>query len=160
MNLFELHKELENVADQVDENWDLFMDAFKKITNLSMSINDKLDYIWKFIRNKESDIEIIENEIKRLSERKKRIEKSIENIREYCKAYMIMSWTIRVDTPLFTFSFRKSEAVIVDEKIIDEKYKIAKTTFTVDKTSIKEALKRWEEIVWAILEERQNLQIK
>ena len=58
-----------------------------------------------------------------------------------------------------TLSFRKSVAVVVDDEAeVPEAYR--KTTWTLDKAAIKEALKNGEEVPHACLQENMNLQVK
>lgn len=63
----------------------------------------------------------------------------------------------KVDTTLFKVSFRKSEAVEVDDLLLPEAYKVA--TWKADKKRLKEDLKNGLEILGAELVERKNLNI-
>lgn len=64
----------------------------------------------------------------------------------------------KVDTTLFKVSFRKSEAVEVDDLLLPEAYKVA--TWKADKKRLKEDLKNGLEILGAELVERKNLNIR
>ena len=50
--------------------------------------------------------------------------------------------------------------VLVDETLIPTEFKKEKVSVSIDKTEIKKALKEGKEIPWAVIETRQNLQIK
>ena len=64
-------------------------------------------------------------------------------------------------TEINELSYRKSEAVVlVDETLIPTEFKKEKVSVSIDKTEIKKALKEGKEIPWAVIETRQNLQIK
>ena len=67
----------------------------------------------------------------------------------------------KMQTEINELSYRKSEAVVfTDEEAIPAEYKKEKVTVSVDKTEIKKALKAWTEVPGAMIETRQNLQIK
>ena len=103
----------------------------------------------------------LSEEIKRLSELKnsseKKIERADKNIDYLLKLFKIE----KMQTEINELSYRKSEAVVfTDEEAIPAEYKKEKVTVSVDKTEIKKALKAWTEVPGAMIETRQNLQIK
>ena len=79
-------------------------------------------------------------------------------MKEVLKESMALTGHERVDTPLFKVSFRKSEAVEVDDLLLPEAYKVA--TYKPDKKRLKEDLKNGLEILGAELVERKNLSIR
>jgi len=65
------------------------------------------------------------------------------------------------NTDLYKLSYRKSESVeIINEEMIPQEFKKEKITTAPDKVAIKEALKNWQEVPWASIITKQNLQIK
>ena len=100
----------------------------------------KVENYIKVMKNLEADVEARKNEIKRLT------------------TSMALTGHERVDTPLFKVSFRKSEAVEVDDLLLPESYKVA--TWKADKKRLKEDLKNGLEILGAELVERKNLSIR
>ena len=119
---------------------------------------NKVENYIKVIKNIESDVEARKAEIKRLTELNKADEKKKEHLKETLSASMQLTGHERVDTPLFKVSFRKSQAVEVDELVLPESYKVA--TWKPDKKRLKEDLKNGLEIVGASLVERKNLSIR
>jgi hypothetical protein len=119
---------------------------------------EKVENYIKVIKNIESDVEARKAEIKRLTELNKADEKKKEHLKETLSASMQLTGHERVDTPLFKVSFRKSQAVEVDELVLPESYKVA--TWKPDKKRLKEDLKNGLEIVGASLVERKNLSIR
>lgn len=119
---------------------------------------EKVENYIKVIKNIESDVEARKNEIKRLTELNKADEKKKDHLKETLSTSMVLTGHERVDTPLFKVSFRKSEAVEVDELVLPESYKVA--TWKPDKKRLKEDLKNGLEIVGASLVERKNLSIR
>lgn len=119
---------------------------------------NKVENYIKVIKNIESDVEARKAEIKRLTELNKADEKKKDHLKETLSTSMQLTGHERVDTPLFKVSFRKSQAVEVDELVLPESYKVA--TWKPDKKRLKEDLKNGLEIVGASLVERKNLSIR
>lgn len=119
---------------------------------------EKVENYIKVMKNLEADIEARKNEIKRLTELNKADEKKKDHLKETLSTSMQLTGHERVDTPLFKVSFRKSQAVEVDETVLPESYKVA--TWKPDKKRLKEDLKNGLEIVGASLVERKNLSIR
>ena len=119
---------------------------------------EKVENYIKVIKNIESDVEARKAEIKRLTELNKADEKKKEHLKETLSTSMQLTGHERVDTPLFKVSFRKSQAVEVDELVLPESYKVA--TWKPDKKRLKEDLKNGLEIIGASLVERKNLSIR
>lgn len=118
----------------------------------------KVENYIKIMKNLEADVEARKNEIKRLTELNKADEKKKEHLKDTLSASMSLTGHERVDTPLFKVSFRKSQAVEVDETVLPEAYKIA--TWKADKKRLKDDLKNGLEIIGASLVERKNLSIR
>lgn len=119
---------------------------------------NKVENYIKVIKNNEADIEARKNEIKRLTELNRADERKNERMKENLKESMALTGHERVDTTLFKVSFRKSEAVEVDDLLLPEAYKVA--TWKADKKRLKEDLKNGLEIIGASLIERKNLSIR
>ena len=96
----------------------------------------------------------LDAEIKRVMELKQAHDRKID--------YLLKLFKIeKMQTEINELSYRKSEAVILtDEEAIPSEYKKEKLTISVDKTEIKKAIKAGTEVPGAIIETRQNLQIK
>ena len=154
---------LYELTGQYLEIYNLDMDDETKQDTLD-SIDWKEDYenkvenYIKVIKNNDADIEARKNEIKRLTELNKSAERKNERLKEVLKESMELTGHDRVDTPLFKVSFRKSEAVEVDDLLLPESYKVA--TWKADKKRLKEDLKNGLEILGAELVERKNLSIR
>jgi len=112
------------------------------------------------IKDLETDCDIIDIEIKRLQAFKSSRNKTIDKLKERLTDSMILFGIDKIESPTLKISFRNSESVEVEELIIDAKYCKTKTTITPDKAMIKEAIKRGEKVVGAILKQNNNLQIK
>jgi hypothetical protein len=108
------------------------------------------------------DIDRAKDEKKRLDTFIKRKENANGTMEQRLKDAMLAFDTpkIEIDGGVGgVLSFRKSVAVVIDdENEVPEAYR--KTTWTLDKTAIKDALKNGEDVPHAFLQENMNLQIK
>ena len=73
---------------------------------------------------------------------------------------MLLTNNLKIETPLFKFSFLKSSRLIVDdESKVPAKYKTIVKTVKIDKAAIKKEYKD-KKVKWCHIEEKQNLQVK
>lgn len=119
---------------------------------------NKVENYVKLIKNLEADIETRKQEQDRLKKLNDADKKKIEHLKSTLSDSMALTGHDRVDTPLFKVSFRKSQAVEVDEMLLPESYKVA--TYKPDKKRLKEDLKNGLEILGAELVEKKNLSIR
>lgn len=152
--------ELTGIFQQI---YDLDMDDETKQDTLDSidwaeDYENKVENYVKVIKNLDADMEARKNEIERLRKLNDADNSKKERMKEAVKESMELTGHDRVDTPLFKVSFRKSEAVEVDDLLLPEAYKVA--TYKPDKKRLKEDLKNGLEILGAELVERKNLSIR
>lgn len=103
----------------------------------------------------------LDAEIKRLMELKQAHDKKVASVDKQIDYLLKLFKIEKMQTEINELSYRKSEAVVfTDEEVIPAEYKKEKITISVDKAEIKKALKAWTEVPGAMIETRQNLQIK
>lgn len=109
---------------------------------------DKAVAILSFAENMNSDIDALNNEIKRLQARKKVFENRKARLREYLLYNMEKSGITKIECPKFTASLRKGvESVeIQDQSLIPDEYVEVEVTEKADKAAIKRDLKAGKEI--------------
>ena len=109
----------------------------------------------------ESEVDLIDIEIKRLTALKKARNNSIDRLKNSLTQALNMFEIEELKTPLLKINFRKSESIeVTDIDLLDAYF--VKTTITkaADKIAIKEAIKQGENVQGAVLVTNQNLQIK
>ena len=115
----------------------------------------------KVITNIQSDSDAIDAEIKRLKAMKDTKDRAVNRLKEALREAMMVSGIDKIESPLFKLSLRRSEAVEVDVvEALPNDFVTRKVVVTADKVSIKEAIKRGENITGARIIENFNLQIK
>ena len=116
------------------------------------------------MKNLEGDIEALDNEIRRLTSRKKTLENNIKRMKEAVRDVMIATGKTKFKTELFSFAVQNNPAsVVLDtedlDTLPDEYIRIKKE---VDKAAIKEALLKGDEKLsgYAHIEQGQSLRIR
>jgi hypothetical protein len=156
MTLYELTGQFLEI-NNMDADDETKLDTLDSI-DWETNYEEKIENCIKVVKNREANIEARSNEIKRLTELNKADERVNKRIKEAVKDSLLLTGRERVDTKLFKVSFRKSEAVEVDDLLLPEAYKVA--TYKPDKKRLKEDLKNGLEILGAELVERKNLSIR
>lgn len=156
MNLYDIEYEITNCVDS--ETGEIIDE--KRLDALQMAREKKIENILLWIKNLKSEAGAIREEEKKLADRRQSDEKKAESLTQYVQNVLNGE---KFETSRVTVSYRKSEAVIVDDlglmrKVCDDylKYKDPEP----DKAKIKAALKDGITVPGCHLEERQNITIK
>lgn len=166
MNLYEISSNylqaLENVF--VDEETGE-VKGWVELEAMEGDFANKAEAVALYIKNLGAEAEAIKNEEKALADRRKRAEKKADNLKIYLAENMQNVGSERLSTPKVALSFRKSTVVEIDDRFRDWalengeqflKYKDPE----VDKAAVKKAIQNGVEIKFAVLVDKQNLQIK
>ena len=95
-----------------------------------------------------------------MSDKKQRIIKNKNNLKDYLSDTMLSMGEEKIETPLFTFGFRKSNQLVVDDpKLVPDKYKRIEEVEKIDKNLIKKDFKNGD-VEGCHIEYIDNLQIK
>lgn len=153
MNLFEIDHEIMSCID--NETGELLDEA--KFAALQMDMQRKLENLGCWVKNLEAEAAALKAEEQAFAERRKSIERQIENKKQYLANFLQGSPFETVRVKIF---FRKSESLEVSEsaKIPEEflKYKAPE----VNKAELKKAVKSGLILDGVQLIQKQNLQIK
>jgi hypothetical protein len=162
LNIFQIEQEYLNLANQlIESGGECSPELELQLTINQDQLEQKARGYGFVVKQMESDISIIDAEIKRLGELKKARLKTIDRLETTVSNAMQLYQIEKLETPTLKISFRKSESVeIDDEKAISFMYLKEKITYTVDKVAIKEAIKKGELVSGARLQQNKNIQIK
>lgn len=160
MNLFNIQQKYLSLANELSEG------EFTSELEQALQINEAelkekaVNYAY-VIKQLGHEVNAVADEIKRLTELKKRNEKAIERMETAISNAMQLYGIDKVDSSFIKLSFRKSESVeVINEAQLTEQFTTTKTTVTPNKTAIKEAIKNGEVVEGAVLVTNFNLQIK
>ena len=139
--------------------------AFDELNELQMERDAKLEGVAVYIKDCRAEAKAIEEEIKTLTDRKKKLEKSADGASGWMATNLAGK---KFSTSKVAISFRKSESVDVDEGFVDwaatfsddHELLTRTTTFKPNKAYIAKLLKDGAEFKYARLVEKQNISIK
>ena len=96
----------------------------------------------KIMKNLESDIDGLENEIRRLTSRKKAIENNIKRMKEVLLTTMVTTGKTKFKTDLFSFGVQKAPVSVVldDEDVENYPEEFLRTKVEINKSALKEAI--------------------
>ena len=160
MNLYEITQEIHNL-DSLLESEQIDTDAYSDTLEIvKYELEKKADGLIKYFVNIDTQIEIIDSEIKRLQDLKKSKNNKVDRLKKYIVDNILLLNKTKVETPLGNISIRKSESVEVDISMLHTKYLKQKIEYSADKIAIKEAIKKGEKVDGATIIENKNLIIK
>lgn len=134
-------QELSVLAETADE--DLAVAIHDTMGAIQAEFEDKGKAIAMITLNIDGDLEAIQSQIDRLTERKRIINNRRESLKEYLRQNMEASGISKISHPLFTITLGKGRPVVVidNEKAIPDDYVNTKVTSAPDKAMIAKAIK-------------------
>lgn len=163
MNLYELKQSYLKLQELIEDSDYSYEDLKDTIESISDAIDIKAENYAKIIIQQNHNIEILDEEIKRLQERKDNIENKIKWLKENLKEAMIATNKEKIKTDMFSISVCNNSQptlTIADEKTIPEKYFYEKIEKVLDKTLLKEQLSAGETIEGVQLTRGKHVRIK
>lgn len=158
--LTEQQRELKELAGSGDVPAEALADTFEA---LGGQFNEKAVSISHVVKDIDTDIEALDAEIKRLSERKKVMKNKQDSIREYLRTNMEANGISKIECPLFTITLAKGRdvAVIDDVNDIPDQWVEVSVTQKPDKAAILRSLKAGDDVPGAHIEKsKTSLRIK
>lgn len=147
---------IESVDEETGEVDTALVERLNSIQELFEEKAVKVAYVYCKL---DGEIEQTDKLLKRLLERKKRLVKSKENVKEYLSASMQNAGVESIKGDYANISFRTSEETVIDDlSMLDDEFFVIKKE--PSKTAIKQAIKQGREVQGAHIEKKKNLQIK
>lgn len=162
MNIYQIQNEYLLLVNQIIENGGEVTP--QQELNLQITkdqLQDKGTNYAFVIKKLDAECDIIDAEIKRLSELKKVRQNACERLKSNISHAMQIFEVDKIESPLIKLSFRKSQSVnVADVNSLPAEYKTIKVTEQADKVKIKQALLKGEVIEGCEIVNSNNLQIK
>lgn len=159
MNLYNINSELQTLLNNITETGELTEEQAAELESLNIALEDKHKGYGLFVLHLGSQEEVLDKEIKRLTEFKKAISNKKKIIKETLSNSMAKNGISKLEFTDLKLSFRKSsETDIYDEASLPDEYFVVKKM--PDKTKIKKAIDSGIVVDGARLIDKQNLQIK
>jgi hypothetical protein len=162
MNIYQIQNEYLLLINQIIDNGGEVTP--QQELNLQITKNQLQDKGTNYafvIKKLDAECDIIDAEIKRLTELKKVRQNACERLKNNISHAMHTFEVDKIESPLIKLSFRKSQSVNVsDVNSLPSEYKTIKVTESADKMKIKQALLNGEKIEGCEIINSKNLQIK
>lgn len=166
MRLYEIKEEFFNLMTKLEEDEITEEEFVELMESLDVEFETKIDNIACIYKNLTSDIDAIKAEISWQNDRKKKLEKECDRLKDYITYSMQAVGKDKIVTPKNQLSFRKSKSVEITNTDLFVAW--AKDNYAdllkykepePDKTKIKEVLSDGEVLEFAKIVENENLQI-
>lgn len=140
-------------AEEIDEQ--TFADTLEGI-----GAEEKLESYCKIVKQLDEDADMYANEIRRLTERKRTAENSVERMKAAMLDYLKATGTDKAKAGTFTASISTSKAVnIIDAAKIPEKF-LKPQEPKIDRIAIKEAINAGETVEGAEILTKEGVRIR
>lgn len=121
--LYDLNEELSYIeAELIENGGELTKELADKLAKTTEELKAKADNYYKLLKNFDTQIKGFGDEIKALQERKKAIENARERVKNYIAYCMTSNGISEVQGELHKFTFRKTQAIEVDELTLLDPY--------------------------------------
>ncbi|EKZ3628192.1 siphovirus Gp157 family protein [Listeria monocytogenes] len=149
------YQQLLNLAEQLDP--ELLKDTLESIDD---ELETKAENVAFVIKELEGQALVLETEIKRLSERKTTINNNIKRLKQSLQDAMEAANKPKIKTNLFTLGIRKSPPSVAVEDESKLNAYLVEQPKKLDKTRLKDDLKKGIEVPGAKIIQTERLQIR
>lgn len=159
MKLYEIASDFVAIQDS-DIPDDQLADCLESI---EMAFEDKAHNILAVVQNVGADVAAIDDQIKRLQERKKAMVNGVDGLKEYLRENMERSGITKIKHPLFSVTLGKptKKAEVVDLEALPDEYKNTVVSVKADLRKLLADLKVGDDIPGAgLVEGKSRLLIK
>jgi len=162
MNIYQIQNEYLLLINQIiDNGGEVTPQQELNLQITREQLQDKGTNYAFVIKKLDAECDIIDAEIKRLSELKKVRQNACERLKANISNAMQIFEVDKIESPLIKLSFRKSQSVnVADVNSLPSEFKTIKVTEQADKVKIKQALLNGEVIEGCEIVNSNNLQIK
>lgn len=158
MRLFDIDNNILNALDRAEPNEQGEFTS-EELDGLMLEREAKLENIGLYIKELEYQAKALREEEKSLAERRQQAEKKVDWLKQYAAASVANFGAL--ETSRIKMTVRTSESIeILDDTKLPPEFMRSKTTWTPDKTMIKEAIRNGEIVEGATIIIKNNLQIK
>jgi DNA-binding transcriptional MerR regulator len=156
MKLYELSESYAKVLDLIEAGEELG----DTLESIEEAIELKVENIAKIMKTLEGEADIIREEEKRLTDRRRALEAEVGRLKSYVESNMRAAKIDKVKGRLFTLAFQKNppSVEVMDESLIPSDY--IKTVTSVDRKLILEALKAGQAVTGCEIRQSESLRIR
>lgn len=147
--LYEISKQFQELANLTEEDDYIPQHVIKDTMEaIEGEFKEKGKALAMVTLNMDGDIDAIQAQIDRLSERKRIMQNRKDSLKEYLRTNMEASGITKITHPLFTITLGKGKPIVVidEESKIPDEYMNTKVTSTPAKLEIAKAIKEGKEV--------------
>lgn len=161
LSLYEINEKILNFRYEIDEETGEILNI-DELDNLNLAFDEKIENLCLYAKSLRAEASAIKTEEKNLKERREAKERKADNIEDYIARNLNGR---KFETPRVKVSWRKSESVeILNEDAVPDSFLdiqvVRKPMKAEIKKRLKEAEAKGEEIPWAKLNVKQNMNMK
>jgi len=160
-SLFKISEEATQLASALIEG-ELTLEMEKALTINQNELQEKSINYGYAIKSLESDVDVIDSEIKRLQDLKKTRENAVQRMKDSMIQAMQVYNIEKVESPTLKISLRNNPVSVhlLNEYQIPDDFKKEKVTISIDKVAIKKAIEAGEQVPGATLIRSKKISIK
>ena len=159
-SLYQIEQEYFEIAQYLEEG-EFTEELENKLAITQADLQTKAINYGFVIKDFDYDINMVDEEIKRLQSIKKAKVTAQERLKNTISDAMKLFKIEKIECPTLKISFRKSESIeITNQETLSNEYIVEKTTYSPDKVAIKKAIKDGVVFTGAELVVKSNIQIK
>jgi len=163
-HMYELTKQFKGLQELIEEG-EMDAETLKDtLDGLNTDLKEKGQDVLHFLANLDGDIKAYDDEIKRMTARKKSLQNHYDWLKEYLRTNMIETGITKIKCPVFTATLRKpgKKVEIVDEKVLPVDYQtLVPASWQINLVQIGKALKAGVDVPGArLVDAKQGLVIK
>lgn len=159
--LYDIGSRYRNIQELLDNPKFPNEEIKKTFDGIDEEFNIKVENITKFIRSMKVDVEGINNEIKRLQDRKRVLENRVEALKRYVYDQMNSVGKKKIQGKLFTLAIQKNpkQVIVRDSKSIPQKYLVPQEP-KIDKELILQDIKIGMKVNGVDITQNESLRIR
>lgn len=153
MRLYDISQQFLSIQELAENDESMIEAVADTMEGIAADFEQKGQAVVVIFRGMEADIEAIDSELKRLSEKKKAIQNRVEWLRNYLRDNMAATGITKISCPLFniTLSEAAKQVEVFDESALPDDYVTVKTVLSPDKRKLLADLKEGVDIPGAML---------
>lgn len=155
MRLYDISQQFISIQELAENDESMIEAVADTMEGIAADFEQKGQAVVVIFKGMEADIEAIDSELKRLSEKKKAIQNRVEWLRNYLQDNMAATGITKISCPLFniTLSEAAKQVEVFDESALPDDYVTVKTVLSPDKRKLLADLKEGVDIPGAMLVE-------
>lgn len=165
MNLWEIDKSIEDLLENaVNEDGEFEDDALEKLEELQLEKEKKIENVALYIKNLQHYAADLKAEKMELAKRQAAAEGKAERLVKYLQDHLNGE---KVQTPKFAITYRKSQAIVIDDEesvmdwlVLSDHEDVIKVEHSIKKDELKKLIKAGEKVSGAWLEDRVSMTVK